>query len=381
MACDADEFSFKGYLVGIRHAGWLMMALVVACSEYKLESALDADGALDTGRDTRTDADGDDTAAPSSYDGAITGRICDPAGGGWIVGAYVYTMIDTDGDGEGDTKVEDSTDESGRYRLAGLPIYRDYQVVAVKGSFTASYEVSVGEGTTEIPDDECALDPPNIAVVTGDFDHIEDIIDDMGLEYTEFTGTGGSTRYRDFLTDSAAMSEYDIIFLNCGASTDWLTTHREEIRGNLRGFVEAGGSVYASDWAYYFVELPFPGKIDFYGDDSTAGDAQYGWLGMVTANVVDPVMQAIVGSTTASINFDLSSWAISESLAPDVDVLLQANVEAMDLWGGTTVIPNAPIAARFDIGAGRVIYTAFHNEHQGTTIDMREILEEIILSL
>ena len=66
MACDADEFSFKGYLVGIRHAGWLMKALVVACSEYKLESALDADGALDTGRDTRTDADGDDTAAPSS---------------------------------------------------------------------------------------------------------------------------------------------------------------------------------------------------------------------------------------------------------------------------------------------------------------------------
>ena len=50
---------------------------------------------------------------------------------------------------------------------------------------------------------------------------------------------------------------------------------------------------------------------------------------MVTANVVDPVMQAIVGSTTASINFDLSSWAISESLAPDVDVLLQANIEAI----------------------------------------------------
>ena len=368
--------------MSIRHACLLLFAMVFACSEYMLESALDEDGAMDTGRGSTSDGDGDDTAVPSSYDGAITGRICDPSGGGWIVGAYVYTMIDTDGDGEGDTKVEDSTDEFGRYRLSGLPIYRDYEVVAVKGSFTASYEVSVREGTTEIPDDECALDPPNIAVVTGDFDHIEDIIDEMGLEFTEFRGTGGSTEYRDFLTDSAAMSEFDIIFVNCGASTEWLTTHREEIRGNLRGFVEAGGSLYASDWAYYFVELPFPGKIDFYGDDSSAGDAQYGWLGLVTANVVDPVMQAIVGSTSASINFDLSSWAVSESLSPDVDVLLQANVEVMDLWGGRSVIPNAPIAARFDMGAGRVIYTAFHNEHQETTtIDMREILEEIILSL
>jgi hypothetical protein len=177
------------------------------------------------------------------------------------------------------------------------------------------------------------------------------------------------------------MAEFDIIFINCGVSTDWLYTHREEIRSNLRSFVEGGGSLYASDWAYYFIELPFPGKIDFYGDDSVAGDAQLGTLGTVTANVIDPVMQAIMGSTTATINFDLSSWAISEALAPDVEVLLQANVRAMDLWGGTSVVPNAPIAARFEVGAGRVIYTAFHNEHQATTIDMREILGEIILSL
>ena len=356
-------------------------ALTVACTEYKLEAGADAFAADDTGADGRADADGDDTATPVDYDSGIRGRVCDPLGDGWVVGAYVYTTFDTDGDGEHDSRVEDSTDLEGRFNLMGLPSGRDYVVHAVKGSFEQTFNVSLTSGTYEIPEEECALEPPNIAVISGDYDHIEDIISSMGLEFTLYNGTYTSSEYLDFLRDPAAMAEYDIIFFNCGVSTDWYYVAQEEVRANIRTFVENGGSIYTSDWAYYFVESTFPAKLTFYGNDSVFGAATVGQSGSVLADVVDPTMQAIIGSPVADINFDLDMWAVLESVGPDVDTLLQARVTVTDIWGGGSTIPEAPIAARFSIGEGQVLYTAFHNEHAATTLDMTDILEEIILSL
>jgi hypothetical protein len=65
---------------------------------------------------------------------------------------------------------------------------------------------------------------------------------------------------------------------------------------------------------------------------------------------------------------------------------LQANVEVVDSWdpsGGTAVVTNSPLAVRFQpsLISGRVIYTAFHNEHDATTLDMRDLLVEIVFSL
>ena len=78
----------------------------VGCTEYKLGSSEDGLSADDTadawgsGDDAPTELDDPDT-----YDGQITGRVCDPSGSeedGWVVGAYVYTNYDSDGDGVDD---------------------------------------------------------------------------------------------------------------------------------------------------------------------------------------------------------------------------------------------------------------------------------------
>lgn len=365
-----------------RFTALLLAFILASCTEYKLEAGVGADPADDTGSDGREDADADGSDGPVDYDSAIKGRVCDPLGEGWVVGAYVYTTFDSDGDGEHDSRVEDSTDIEGRFHLTGLPSGRDYMIYVIKGSFELTFDVTLPTGTYEIPEDECALEPPNIAVITGDYDHIEDIITSMGLEYTEYRGTYGSPEYLNFLRDPVAMAEFDIIFMNCGISQDWYYTARDEVRNNIRTFVENGGSIYTSDWAYYFVELPFPAKLTFYGNDNIIGDAKVGASGTVIANVVDPIMEAIMGSSTAEINFDLDLWVVLESVGPDVEVMLEGRVSVTDGWGGSSgSIPNAPIAARFGFGEGRVIYTAFHNEHAATTIDMTDILEEIILSL
>jgi hypothetical protein len=72
-----------------------------------------------------------------------------------------------------------------------------------------------------------------------------------------------------------------------------------------------------------------------------------------------------------------------ESLAEGVSPLLEATIEVSDLYGGFSTVSDVPIAAEFEFGeeGGQVIYTAFHNEHAATTLDMTDILEEIILRL
>jgi len=358
----------------------MLSMLALGCSEYDLKSGAGED---DVTADEDLDSDGDSDEGgpdvPGDFDGSIRGRVCDP-GGGWVVGAYVYTTYDSTGDGEHDARAEDETDENGAFELTGLPTDTEYIVYVIKGSFEATFDVVVAGGVTEIPEEECMLEPPDIAVLSGDYDHIEDIIGGMGLEYTLYNGQLGATEYLDFLLDPAAMAEFDIIFFNCGVSADWMYGYREEVRMNIREFVNNGGSIYTSDWAYYFVEAAFPAKIEFYSEDTVYGSAQMGASGSVTATVLDPSMEVIIGSATADINFDLDMWVVMEGVDAGVDILLQADVPTWDTWGGGMVY-NSPIAVRFNIGAGRVLYTAFHNEHAATTLDMTDILEEIILSL
>ena len=357
-----------------------LLALAGGCTEYKLEGATDAAG-TDSG-DARDSIEGDpddpDDPVDPGETASVSGRVCNPSGGDWIVGAYVWVAVDDDGDGTEDWRAEDSTDIDGRFLLEGLPP-GDHTVRVEKGSFSSSYDVTLDLGLYEIPEEECALDPPTIAVISGAYDHIEDILDDLALDHTLIDGTGAE--YIGFLRDASRMAEFDIIFFNCGIADSW-HGHEAQISANITTFVEDGGSIYASDWAHYFVEAAFPGKIDFYGEDSIYSAPRVGMDGNVTAQVIDPTMQAIIGGATASINYDLSMWVVPQHLGSGVDTLLQASVPIMDFWTGTyTTIPNAPIATRFEVAAGRVIYTSFHNEHQATTVHMRDILEEIILSL
>lgn len=189
----------------MRLALFLLGTLALGCSEYDLGAKGGEDGSSDENTDPTGEGGDGDIGAPGTFDGGIRGRICDP-GGGWVVGAYVYTTYDSTGDGEHDARAEDETDVNGAYEFTGIPIDREYTVYAIKGSFEASFSVSVGSGMTEIPSDECMLEPPDIAVVTGDYDHIEDIIAGMGLDYTEIDGQYTTGEYLTFLRNPEAMA-------------------------------------------------------------------------------------------------------------------------------------------------------------------------------
>lgn len=351
-----------------------LLLLTVACMDTQLHQLEDVNGDLpdsaiwsDTGEPPATDT-GDPTNP--DWDAGVTGRICDPSGGDWVVDALVY--IDT-----GEVRAEDRTDVEGRFTLTGLPA-GTWTVHVEKGSFATQFDVTLNGGMYEIPDPECLL-PPDIMVVTGAYDSIEDVLDRMGVEYDMTNGTSGS-QHVTFLKDVDRMKEYDIIFLNCGMNDNWLNS-RGEVAANIKDYVTSGGSVYTSDWSYFAFEVAFPDAIDFMGDDNTPGAAYTGEAETVTADVIDANMQAVLGKNTASINYDLASWAVMESNESSATALLTGDVRYFDwnTWASGT-LRDVPLAVQIKPSGGNMIYTSFHNERQ-TTGDMDKMLEEIILSL
>lgn len=319
-------------------------------------------------------------------DGILKGRICDPSGGGWVVGANVYISLDYDGDGIEDRRLEDITDSEGFFELDGLTV--GLQTVYIqKGSFLSSFEVDFPGGTYELPDPECLNGGDiKIAVVGGDYDHIESIISQFDLGFDFYSRYA----YLDFLLDIDTMNTYDIIFFNCGMPFNWLG-HRGQVATNLRDYVDEGGSVYASDWAHMIIEAAWPNQIEFVGNDgnffdpSTAislnNSAFVGRAASITADVLDQNMQGLLGSSTANLNYDLDAWVVMESASTDTAILVRGNAPTYDpaTFTPNGVLQNVPLAVRFSPG-GTVIYTTFHNETQ-ITIDMEAVLKEIILSL
>jgi hypothetical protein len=318
--------------------------------------------------------------------GAVTGQVCTPDGEGWAVGARVSVPLDYNDDGTPDDEVETWTDQEGRFTLAPVPA-GTHTLLVQKGSFTTTLTVTVS-GTTELEAPTC-LDPDSvsIAVVYGEYDQVQELIVELGLSFDFYSGAN----LRALLFDPAVLSQYDIVFFNCGAGYFWLS-ERDTVSDNLRRFVEDGGSMYASDWAHQYVEAPFPRLIDFYGDDSLfidpwqwTGDMSLvphiGRAGTIEGVVLDETMQVLLGSQ-ASLVYDLDAWVVPLTARTATTVLISGDAPTIDLQsdasGGT--LRDVPLATRSIVGDGVVVYTTFHNEQQ-ITVDMEVALKEIILSL
>jgi hypothetical protein len=351
----------------------VFLGALASCSDYSVRKQLPDNpyGEDDTGTDGTDTAD---TGEEEEDEAAVRGRVCDPSGDGWTVGATAYIELDLNGDGTVDERVEDQTDSDGYFLLSGLPLGQ-HRVRVEKGSFSTSIDVVLNNpGLTELAEEECLeAEDLKVAVVTGEYDQIGSILSRMGVEYDVYNGIWG-TDYIEFLKDPELMSEYDIIFFNCGISDAWLAD-KDEIGLNIRGFVEGGGSMYASDWAYGFYEAAFPTAVDFYGDDATHGSAYVGDVGRIDADVLDANMMAILGSNKADLTYDLGAWAVPVSVLSTVQVMVSG--DARLYVGGTQ--ENAPLAVKLERG-GTAIYTSFHNEQQ-ITLDMEALLEEIVLNL
>jgi hypothetical protein len=230
---------------------------------------------------------------------------------------------------------------------------------------------------------EYCLDPENvsIAVVTGEYDNVQQVLSKIGLEFDLFNGKSGN-QYLSLLSDVTALETYDIVFLNCGINERW-KTRETQIAAALTEYVKGGGSVYASDWSYGFVEAAFPDAVDWFGDDRSMEAAKAGEMGNYFGTVLDEGMKNLLGTEVADLYYDLGAWGVAEDVGPNTEVLIEGDVIAYNWedWANPYVeVRNSPLAVKFHPGDGTFIYTSFHNEPQ-TTVDMDLLLKDIILSL
>ncbi|TJZ73820.1 hypothetical protein [Chitiniphilus eburneus] len=196
------------------------------------------------------------------------------------------------------------------------------QLVIQKGSLKAVKAVDCGQeaicalpaGSTTIGAGDSSAYPA-VAVVTGNYDQIENVLAKLGdanlgdevagvygrvdatgrfVYGSEYGGkltiiNGGGTplltehaaeigsypTWESFLDgtrpllDAAGKPVFSVIFIDCGNDADGLLSD-PAVRARLKAYVDAGGRLYVTDWSYNFIEQVFPQAAKFEGDSDDA---------------------------------------------------------------------------------------------------------------
>ena len=294
----------------------------------------------------------------------VSGYVCAPSGL-TLPWSYVYIPIDENADGVEDFRYETKTDEDGAFEFENLPA-GTYTLHVVKGSYDIVTEFEYdGVDRMNLGGQCIDVGDLRLAVVDGDWDSIEEILDYLGFPYDIYTPHAGQA----LVTNAEAVGAYDAVFLNCGGSYDgWSAS----ATAGLRNYAFAGGKVYASDWAYVMIERAFPDMIHFV-DEEFAGP-KVGETGMVKGEVLDPVLKDVMGEEV-DLYYQLGAWVVADDVGEGSSVMVQGDPPTS---AGSLV--DAPLTIRASEGKGSALYTTFHNESQATS-DAKQILFEFVLNL
>jgi hypothetical protein len=94
-----------------------------------------------------------------------------------------------------------------------------------------------------------------VLVVTGEFDHQENVLRDLGIPHTLISP------YDPRLMKGEAFDQPRFVFWNCGAAVNARYASRLGVR--VKAFVDGGGFLFTSDWALDNVLKPsFPGYVE-----------------------------------------------------------------------------------------------------------------------
>ncbi len=315
--------------------------------------------------------------------GMIVGTICaaevDGVVGSPLQGARVEIVTLIPG-AEGEV-FSDETIADGSFIIAGIPAPQSgLQVRATKGGFAYQWDDvnvftigSAPDGTNLTLDFGCQPlvpdDDRKYLVVNGTFDKIGNVLERMGLgqsiTYAEGVPAIGQRWTDEVFSNYDELQTYDAVFINCGVEEgDFISGLPSTIAVNIHRYVQEGGSLYVSDWAYDLVERLYPDKINFLGDDTQNSRAEYGVSGAYTADVLEPGLAAYLGADTINIDFSSSNFALISDIGAGVTTYLRADMD-YHVNNSVSTLIDTPITVGFNDGTGRVIFTTFHQESNG----------------
>ncbi|HEY8075411.1 MAG TPA: hypothetical protein VIF62_14905 [Labilithrix sp.] len=293
----------------------------------------------------------------------------------------------------------DGTFELGAYATG------NQHIVVQKGQFRRVRDVTVATGDQNVPADDTRLPGkndaaagdtiPKIAMVVGGYDHIDVSMDKLGIkEFYRYgdgpidiggppPGTKTGKTGNDLLNSGTELSGYHITLMPCaamGASEDDMTNEwtcgapTAAQKTALSQYVDAGGKVYVTDFAYEAVRQTWPGFITFYdrydmpltgttngvgtgcrgGAEDTPGTAQDKDLGawLTAIGDSDVTLQASwsrIQKVTPQPGFDATGNPVT--ITPKVWM-------TSDVGGGQIL----PATVSFQQRCGRVLFSTYHCE-------------------
>ena len=315
----------------------------------------------------------------------------------------------------------------GNFSLKAPVGNRNLQIQIGGGSnFRTTVPVSVSEGqTTAVNPSTTRLDQvAHMAFVAGSYDSIQTIVTGLGYEITEITNAD--------LADYNIVSQYDVIFLNCGAKQN--LSNQSAIDTNLANFVTNGGSIYASDWAVAYLTGGLTNSHvcseagGFIPDDKLCA-INDGAEGVINGSqITDTDLASALGLSTIDIQYDLGIWEQISTYDPAFWQVMVKNpvtnaplmIKTNNFSGGTAGSPVGRTAedenwitichhdsegATFTItipeadwpayeangdsigecsnsnNSGTIFYTTFHNHAGNNIVNTTPILQYVILNL
>jgi hypothetical protein len=229
----------------------------------------------------------------------------------------------------------------------------------------------------------------NTAVVTGDFDRVEESLARNSVKHELFEGYISNAIYEEDV-DPTLMNpkveslwrgtnvdgdpltvDYNAIFINSGsrglgeyvyngvdADDDFLVD--PALNMAMFEFHIRGGILIVSDWGYDIVESLWPDKISFLDEDEGFDAAQAGLDDSITATINDPDLADNANSDVLDLQFDYSHWTVMRAVSSDVTVHLSGDVSYRDRSGqGAQTLQDVPLLVSFPAETGRVIVTSF----------------------
>ncbi|MBW2262377.1 MAG: hypothetical protein JRG91_10430 [Deltaproteobacteria bacterium] len=308
-----------------------------------------------------------------------------------------------------------------------VPEGMDYWIVVQKGQFRRmrEYAAPTEVGDVDLPVDMTTLPSlkdqpagdmtPNIALVYGDYDALQDVLGKAGIgavdgSYNFVWGSedgvfdvydnsmpgSGSEHHGEnldnLILNLARMMEYHIIFFVCSYNANFDFMDNTTVQNNMRDYVRAGGKLYVSDYAYYVADMPwteflwfdeplhggcvenaFPGGCNggppFDAPSRSPEDDLSAWLIAVDDEVAEGAGGMAEFETLE--NWDNIGEIFESYVGDDIDgmpvrmfprVWVEGiwNYDLEDVPSGWDYETYHPFTVSWPYGCGRVLFTTYH---------------------
>jgi hypothetical protein len=258
----------------------------------------------------------------------ITGTIMMPKGD-MALGAAKVTLVNALG-------VEQATtlsDGCGRFRFDAI-MPGVYKVRFAVRTFKGEQGVTVGAGGTNV-DLRVDIKFLQVAVFQGAWDHVEKILDKVGVPYTLLPNNKLET------TD---LTKFNIVFINCNETNE--STVSSTVKEKLKTFVGGGGALYVSDRALPYILATWPGQVNAKGNTGNSGTKKH--------TVFDFQLGGYLrGALNVPIIYDLGGWRQLEKSQPATTLALLRDEKTQE-----------PAILTFGYQNGYVGYTTYHQGAQ-----------------